>query len=62
MKLHRDTNDSLIQVLMTHKLLLKLYEFYRLTLYFVTLINPPFSEWKSVWLELAIPMMYHTGV
>ena len=39
-----------------------MYEFYRLTLYFVTLINPTFSEWKSVWLELAIPMMYHTGV
>ena len=26
----------------------------------VTLINPNFSEWKSVGLELTIPMMYHT--
>jgi len=26
----------------------------------VTLINPIFSEWKSVGLELTIPMMYHT--
>ena len=34
---YRDNNDSLIQVLMTHKLLLKLYEFYRPTLYvFIT--------------------------
>ena len=26
----------------------------------VTLINPNFSEWNSVGLELTIPMMYHT--
>ena len=26
----------------------------------VTLINPIFSEWKSVELDLMIPMMYHT--
>ena len=26
----------------------------------VTLINPNFSEWKSVGLQLTIPMMYHT--
>ena len=25
----------------------------------MTLINPIFSEWKSVGLELMIPMMYH---
>ena len=28
----------------------------------MTLINPIFSEWKSVGLELTIPMMYHTWV
>ena len=28
----------------------------------MTLINPIFSDWKSVRLELTISMMYHTGV
>ena len=28
----------------------------------MTLINPIYSEWKSVGLELTIPMMYHTQV
>ena len=28
----------------------------------MTLINPIFSEWKSIGLELKIPMMYHTWV
>ena len=28
----------------------------------MTIINPIFSEWKSVGLELTIPMMYHTLV
>ena len=27
----------------------------------MTLINPLFSVWKSVGLELTIPMMYHTS-
>ena len=29
---------------------------------FETLINPIFSEWKSVGLELTIPMMFHTYI
>ena len=29
---------------------------------FVTIINPIFSDWKSVGLELTISIMYHTGL
>ena len=33
-----------------------------LATFVIQLINPIFSEWKSVGLEMMIPMMYHTWV